>query len=198
LEKALEEWFGTSNDEVSWDSPESDKVKGMDADKPYTTKDIKDLTAWCEEDFDKNLEEYLALPKTHRSDPCVNMTLPLRLYVMAVKYNVKPLANLARERFTTAFVKYKWKYMPQVVDELYQNTLSKTDRFIREAVIGALAEKMYEYEGVFLIFQPVMLKHSDFAVQLLQGFFSPFYGWRSRMGTSLLFPLAMRKLIKYS
>jgi hypothetical protein len=116
---------------------------------------------------------------------------------MAVKYGVEPLADLARKRFTTEFVKYKWKYMPQVVDELYQNTLSKADRLIRKAVVEALVEKMHKHKSVFLIFQPVMLKHSDFAVELLQGFFSFFYSWSEPMGTSLLFPLAMQRLNTY-
>lgn len=185
LGEALKSWFLMSDDKSLSDLPEIDDVKG--ADKPidsnnrYPDKDMKDSRMWHEGGYDENLKEYLRLPKTHRGNPSFNVTLPLRLYIMAVKYDVKPLARIARERFITAFGSYKWKYMPQVMDELYQNTLSTADRVIREAAIEALVRKMYEYKGMFLIFQPVTLKHNDFADDIWQGFFLTSYSRRARV-----------------
>ncbi|KAM0239509.1 hypothetical protein ACHAP5_008299 [Fusarium lateritium] len=160
LEEALAGWYTTSDDDTSSDSQESDEANGTDDDanshqaesdkehsdeetdwdwdRPYTPETIEDLTMWYEEFFDDDLNKYLALPKTHGSDSFVAMTLPLRLYVMAVKYDVVPLADLARKRFITAFVKHEGAYKANVVDELYQNTTSTADCLIREAVIKSL------------------------------------------------------------
>ncbi|EXA48735.1 hypothetical protein FOQG_12641 [Fusarium oxysporum f. sp. raphani 54005] len=62
-----------------------------------------------------------------------DMTLPLRLYVMADKYDVPALRLLARDRFYRA-VELVWEEaecFPDVVDELYQTT-PPTDTAMRD------------------------------------------------------------------
>jgi hypothetical protein len=181
LGKALESWSLTSDDKSLSDFPEIDDSKGTNKTRGSDYRCADKSRTWREKNFDENLKEYLRLPKTHRGNPSFSITLPLRLYIMAVKYDVKALARVARQRFITAFENYKWKYIPQVVNELYQNTLSTVDRVIREATIVALVDKMYKYKGMFSIFQPVMLKHRDFAGDIWQGFFLPSHGWRACM-----------------
>ncbi|KAM0442732.1 hypothetical protein ACHAQK_003787 [Fusarium lateritium] len=159
------------SDKKDSDKKDSDEETDWDWDRPYTPETIEDLTMWYEEFFDDDFNKYIALPKTHGSDSYVAMTLPLRLYVMAVKYDVVPLADLARKRFIAAFVKHTGAYKANVVDELYQNTTSTADYLIREAVIKSLVDELYEFKGRFFIFWAVMLKHGDFAAELMRGFF---------------------------
>ena len=69
--------------------------------------------------------ELLALNKEEAMQRLVkirnDMTLPLRLYIMADKYDVPALRLLARDRFYRA-VELEWEHaecFPDVVDELH-------------------------------------------------------------------------------
>lgn len=97
-----------------------------------------------------------------------DMTLPLRLYVMADKYDVPALRLLARDRFYRA-VELVWeeaKCFPDVVDELYQTT-PPTDTAMREIVCRLVAAVIH-VPRVRDKMRSVMIKHGDFAVGVME------------------------------
>ncbi|EWZ40999.1 hypothetical protein FOZG_06426 [Fusarium oxysporum Fo47] len=97
-----------------------------------------------------------------------DMTLPLRLYVMADKYDVPALRLLARDRFYRA-VELVWeeaKCFPDVVDELYQTT-SPTDTAMREIVCRLVAAVIH-VPRVRDKMRSIMIKHGDFAVGVME------------------------------
>jgi hypothetical protein len=97
-----------------------------------------------------------------------DMTLPLRLYVMADKYDVPALRLLARDRFYRA-VELVWEEaecFPDVVDELYQTT-PPTDTAMREIVCRLVAAVIH-VPRVRDKMRSVMIKHGDFAVGVME------------------------------
>ncbi|KAF4949830.1 hypothetical protein FGADI_8627 [Fusarium gaditjirri] len=97
-----------------------------------------------------------------------DMTLPLRLYVLADKYDVPALRLLARDRFYRAaeLVWEEAECFPDVVDELYQTT-PPTDIAMREIVcrlVGAVIHVPSARDKM----RGVMMKHGDFAVGVLE------------------------------
>ncbi|KAI3575012.1 hypothetical protein IWW34DRAFT_809621 [Fusarium oxysporum f. sp. albedinis] len=97
-----------------------------------------------------------------------DMTLPLRLYVMADKYNVPALRLLARDRFYRA-VELVWEEaecFPDVVDELYQTT-PPTDTAMREIVCRLVAAVIH-VPRVRDEMRSAMMKHGDFAVGVME------------------------------
>ncbi|PNP61266.1 hypothetical protein FNYG_13952 [Fusarium nygamai] len=97
-----------------------------------------------------------------------DMTLPLRLYVLADKYDVPTLRLLARDRFYRA-VELVWEEaecFPDVVDELYQTT-APTDTAMREIVCRLVAAVIH-VPRVRDKMRSVMIKHGDFAVVVME------------------------------
>ncbi|KAG5747241.1 hypothetical protein H9Q69_002482 [Fusarium xylarioides] len=97
-----------------------------------------------------------------------DMTLPLRLYVLADKYDVPALRLLARDRFYRA-VELVWEEaecFPDVVDELYQTT-PPTDTAMREIVCRLVAAVIH-VPRVRDKMRSVMMKHGDFAVGVME------------------------------
>ncbi|KAF5723308.1 hypothetical protein FMUND_1942 [Fusarium mundagurra] len=97
-----------------------------------------------------------------------DMTLPLRLYVLADKYNVPALRLLARDRFYRA-VELVWEEaecFPDVVDELYQTT-PPNDTAMREIVCRLVASVIH-VPRVRDKMRNVMMKHGDFAVGVME------------------------------
>ncbi|KAF5611437.1 uncharacterized protein FSUBG_2270 [Fusarium subglutinans] len=97
-----------------------------------------------------------------------DMTLPLRLYVMADKYDVPALRLLARDRFYRA-VELVWEEaecFADVVDELYQTT-PPTDTAMREIVCRLVAAVIH-VPRVRDKMRRVMMKHGEFAVGVME------------------------------
>ncbi|KAF5628100.1 uncharacterized protein FTJAE_8975 [Fusarium tjaetaba] len=97
-----------------------------------------------------------------------DMTLPLRLYVLADKYDVPALRLLARDRFCRA-VELVWEEaecFPDVVDELYQTT-PPTDTAMREIVCRLVAAVIH-VPRVREKMRNVMMKHGGFAVGVME------------------------------
>ncbi|KAM0432994.1 hypothetical protein ACHAPT_004699 [Fusarium lateritium] len=97
-----------------------------------------------------------------------DMALPLRLYVMADKYDVAALRLLARDRFYRA-VELEWEYaecFPDIVDELYLCT-PQTDTAMREIVCRMVGSRILSTR-VREKMKPVMEKHGDFAVGVME------------------------------
>ncbi|TVY72053.1 Kelch-like protein 30 [Fusarium oxysporum f. sp. cubense] len=97
-----------------------------------------------------------------------DMTLPLRLYVMADKYDVPALRLLARDRIYRAveLVGEEAECFPDVVDELYQTT-PPTDTAMREIVCRLVAAVIH-VPRVRDKMRSVMIKHGDFAVGVME------------------------------
>ncbi|KAL2177482.1 uncharacterized protein P884DRAFT_269857 [Thermothelomyces heterothallicus CBS 202.75] len=99
-----------------------------------------------------------------------SLFLPLRLYVMADKFDVPALKLLARDRFYRA-AELAWREVecfPDVVDELYTTTPA-SDLAMREIVcrlVGCSIKDDEQRERM----APVMRKHGDFAVGVLNYF----------------------------
>ncbi|KAF4477148.1 hypothetical protein FAGAP_12508 [Fusarium agapanthi] len=96
-----------------------------------------------------------------------DMTLPLRQYVMADKYDAPALRLLARDRFYRA-VELVWEEaecFPDVVDELYETT-PPTDTAMREIVCRLVAAVIH-VPRVRDKMRNVMMKHGDFAVEVM-------------------------------
>ncbi|KAK4118054.1 POZ domain-containing protein [Parathielavia appendiculata] len=96
-----------------------------------------------------------------------DLYLPLRLYVMADKYDVSALKLLARERFYRA-AEITWRdaeSFPDVVDELYRTT-PPTDLAMREIVCRLVGSGMKENKQRERM-EGVMRKHGDFAVGVM-------------------------------
>ena len=96
-----------------------------------------------------------------------DLYLPLRLYVMADKYDVPALKLLARDRFYRA-AEVAWRdaeSFPDVVDELYSTT-PPTDLAMREIVCRLVGSGMKESKQRERM-EGVMRKHGDFAVGVM-------------------------------
>ena len=96
-----------------------------------------------------------------------NFFLPLRLYIMADKYDVPALRLLARDRFYRA-AETSWrvaKSFPAVIDELYSCTLP-TETAMRE-IVCRLVGTGIRGDGQRERMNEVMRKHGDFAVGVL-------------------------------
>ncbi|KAI8723182.1 BTB domain-containing protein [Fusarium sp. LHS14.1] len=118
------------------------------------------------------LGELLALDKEEAMQRLVkirnDMALPLRLYIMADKYDVPALRLLARDRFYRA-VELEWEHaecFPDVVDELYLGT-PQTDTAMREIVCRIVGSRILS-DRVRDKMRPVMEKHGDFAVGVME------------------------------
>jgi hypothetical protein len=99
---------------------------------------------------------------------CEDLFLPLRLYLMANKYDVQALKHFARDRFHRAAVPV-WRNRPYflaAVDELYSNT-SADDLIMRETVCELVAAGIRE-SGQRVRMAEVMGKHGEFAVGVLK------------------------------
>ncbi|KAF5576689.1 hypothetical protein FPCIR_12479 [Fusarium pseudocircinatum] len=97
-----------------------------------------------------------------------DMTLPLRLYVLADKHDVPALRLLACDRFYRA-VELVWEEaecFPDVVDELYETT-PPTDTAMREIVCRLVAAVIH-VPKVREKMRGVMMKHGDFAVGVME------------------------------
>lgn len=97
-----------------------------------------------------------------------NFFLPVRLYVMADKFDVPSLKLLARDRFyraaETSWDKVEW--FPDVVDEIYSCTPS-SDIALREIVSSLVGPNLchnIQRERM----DDIMRKHGDFAVDAIQ------------------------------
>ncbi|KAK4168492.1 hypothetical protein QBC43DRAFT_310321 [Cladorrhinum sp. PSN259] len=96
-----------------------------------------------------------------------DLYLPLRLFVMADKYDVPALKLLARDRFYRA-AELIWRHaesFPNVVDELYSKT-PPTDLAFHEIVCRLVGSGMQESEQKERM-DWVMRKHGDFAVGVM-------------------------------
>jgi hypothetical protein len=120
----------------------------------------------------KAMEDISLLTKTEAmqqlADLRNDMTLPLRLYVMADKYDVPALRLLARDRFYRS-VELVWEEaecFPEIVDELYQTT-PPTDTAMREIVCRLVGTLILD-PSVRQKMRPVMAKHGDFAVGVME------------------------------
>jgi hypothetical protein len=99
--------------------------------------------------------------------PRQDLFLPLRLYIMADRYDVPSLRLLARDRFYRA-AEASWKVadcFPSVVDELYSYT-PDSNVAMREIVCRLVANSLEEDETRKRM-EPVMRKHGDFAVGVM-------------------------------
>ncbi|RSL71874.1 hypothetical protein CEP54_001185 [Fusarium duplospermum] len=122
--------------------------------------------------FDMKLSELVALDKEEAMQRLVemrnDMSLPLRLYIMADKYDVPALRLLARDRFYRA-VELEWEHaecFPDVVDELYLGT-PQTDTAMREIVCRIVGSRILN-DRVREKMRPIMEKHGDFAVGVME------------------------------
>ncbi|KAK3901776.1 BTB/POZ protein [Staphylotrichum tortipilum] len=97
----------------------------------------------------------------------LELFLPVRLYVMADKFDVPALKLLARDRFYRA-AELSWRVadcFPEVVDELYTNT-APTDLALREIVCRLVGASIKDAEQRGRM-EEVMKKHGDFAVGVM-------------------------------
>ncbi|KAM0553364.1 hypothetical protein ACHAPJ_007377 [Fusarium lateritium] len=97
-----------------------------------------------------------------------DMALPLRLYVMADKFDVFALRLLARDRFYRAaeLVWEEAESFPDMVDELYQTT-PPGETAMRDIVCRLVGARILNPQ-VRDKMRPVMAKHGDFAVGVLE------------------------------
>lgn len=97
-----------------------------------------------------------------------DMALPLRLYIMADKYDVPALRLLARDRFYRA-IELEWEHadsFPDIVDELYLGT-PQNDTAMREIVCRVVGSRILN-DKVREKMRPMMEKHGDFAVGVME------------------------------
>jgi hypothetical protein len=111
-------------------------------------------------------------------DQSSDLLTPLRLYIMADKYDVPALRLLTRNRFRRA-AEIQWLAQPDIfmnaVDEIYENTLdTETDlrdivcRLAGNALALARASKDFgKYEAYKARMTPIMKKHGGFAVGVM-------------------------------
>lgn len=118
------------------------------------------------------LSELVALDKEEAMQRLVkirnDMALPLRLYIMADKYDVPALRLLARDRFYRA-AELEWEHaesFPDIVDELYLGT-PQTDTAMREIVCRIVGSRILN-DRVREKMRPIMEKHGDFAVGVME------------------------------
>jgi hypothetical protein len=97
-----------------------------------------------------------------------NLFIPLRVYIMAEKYDVPALRLLARDRFyrTAELIWAEAECFPDVVDELYSGT-PHTETAMRDIVCRLVSQRIQEDE-IRRKLQPVMSEHGDFAVGVME------------------------------
>ncbi|KAF4963623.1 hypothetical protein FSARC_8408 [Fusarium sarcochroum] len=134
--------------------------------------DSNEEAADGQDELAKRMEDLSQLPKAEGiqqlADIRDEIELPLRLYVMADKYDVPALRLLARDRFYRA-IELAWEQaecFPDIVDELYQTT-PPTDTAMREIVCRLVGTRLLDVQ-VRDKMRPVMAKHGDFAVGVLE------------------------------
>jgi hypothetical protein len=157
-EEPAEEYNEFDEDDIPRE--EEDEHEDGDNDAPLVTR----LNQLLDElgDSEKAERQFL-----HELCTQHNLFLPLRLYVMADKFDVPALKLLARDRFYRA-AELSWRDLecfPTVVDELYTCTPS-TDVAMREIVcrlVGSDIESSEQRERM----DWVMRKHGDFAVGVM-------------------------------
>ncbi|KAH7163338.1 hypothetical protein B0J13DRAFT_669926 [Dactylonectria estremocensis] len=97
-----------------------------------------------------------------------DLFMPLRIYVMADKYDVPLLRLLARDRFYRA-AELLWEdaeCFPDVVDELYRLT-PETDTAMREIVCRLVGNRVNE-SPIRDKMRAVMREHGDFTVGVME------------------------------
>ncbi|KAJ4269785.1 Kelch-like protein 10 [Fusarium torreyae] len=120
----------------------------------------------------KRMEDLSLLPKTEAIQQLArlrdDMTLPLRLYVMADKYDVAALRLLTRDRFyrVAELVWEEAESFPDIVDEVYQTT-PPGETAMREIVCRLVGARILDSQ-VRDKMRPLMVKHGDFAVGVLE------------------------------
>ncbi|KAF5572219.1 hypothetical protein FPANT_13258 [Fusarium pseudoanthophilum] len=158
-----QDWI--TDDEPDEEYNEYDEQAGSPSDNGEAVGDEKsELTKAAEAVAEGRRQEGLNQLAKLRND----MTLPLRLYVLADKYDVPALRLLARDRFYRA-VELVWEEaecFPDVVDELYQTT-PPTDTAMREIVCRLVAAVIH-VPRVREKMRNVMMKHGDFAVGVME------------------------------
>ncbi|KAH6958091.1 BTB/POZ protein [Fusarium avenaceum] len=169
------------------ESEQDESTDDVDPDYEYPEEDEKEpeeeYTEFDENSHDENtrndekerakaMEDISLLTKTEAmqklADLRNDMTLPLRLYVMADKYDVPALRLLARDRFYRS-IELVWENaecFPDIVDELYQTT-PPTDTAMREIVCRLVGTLILD-PSVREKMRPVMAKHGDFAVGVME------------------------------
>lgn len=125
-----------------------------------------DLDEADESSQSENLEEYL------EEYPITSLPISLRVYVMADKYDVPALKLLAKKRFTQTATDHWMKYdeFPAVVDELYESTVSNDP--LRAFVCDLISCSYRHDEDLRVKMKPVMLRHSEFAIGVLDNYVS--------------------------
>lgn len=99
-----------------------------------------------------------------------DLFLPLRLFIMADKYDVPALRLLSRDRFYRA-AELTWEKsgcFPDVVDELYSSTCN-SDVALREIVCRLVGSRLIRDE-IREKMRPVMEKHGEFATGVMEYF----------------------------
>lgn len=113
---------------------------------------------------DMDADEKQRVLELHRRE---DLFMPLRLYIMADKFDVPALRLLARDRFYRTAEK-SWaqaECFPDVVDELYSGTCP-TDIALREIVCRLVATRIRDNEQRARM-DAVLRKHGDFAVGVM-------------------------------
>lgn len=95
--------------------------------------------------------------------------VPLRLYVMADRFDVPALKLLARDRFYRA-AESRWEalldFFPKVIAEIYRTT-SPADTAIREIVCRLVGARIRD-EHIREALRPVMCEFGEFAVGVME------------------------------
>ncbi|KAF5689029.1 hypothetical protein FDENT_4531 [Fusarium denticulatum] len=153
-----------TDDEPDEEYNEYDEREGSPSDNGDAADEKSELTKAVKAVAEGRRQEGLNQLAELRND----MTLPIRLYVLADKYDVPALRLLARDRFYRA-VELVWEEaecFPDVVDELYETT-PPTDTAMREIVCRLVAAVIH-VPRVRDKMRNVMMKHGDFAVGVME------------------------------
>lgn len=154
VEEEYEEFDEESVDEAGSEGEEKDEVQ-------TDTVSSDDLISKLSKLEPKEALQALA---KERDD----LFLPLRLYIMADKYDVPALRLLARDRFYRAaeLVWAEAECFPEVVDELYRCT-PETDTAMRDIVCRLVGSRIKDDE-IRTKMRPVIAEHGNFAVGVLE------------------------------
>jgi hypothetical protein len=160
-------WQSPSEETEESEEGLEDSEEEYDEDSPATSDEYDDV-----EERTTTMEAIALLPSEDALKTLANlrkdMTLPLRLYVMADKYDVPALKLLARNRFYRA-AELVWReaeYFPDIVDELYETT-PPSDTAMREIVCRLVGGWVLDPK-VREKLRPVMAKHGEFAVGVME------------------------------
>ncbi|KAI1011370.1 hypothetical protein LB504_002151 [Fusarium proliferatum] len=159
----IKDWVSDSDPDEEYNEYDERTVspsENGDADEQSKLRKVAEAVG----DGSRSREEGLKQLAELRND----MTLPLRLYIMADKYDVPALRLLARDRFYRA-VELVWEEaecFPDVVDELYQTT-PPADTAMRE-IVCRLVAALIHVPSVREKMRSVMMKHGDFAFGVME------------------------------